>query len=100
MEVVQDKSSLRTLHICFFCCVLCSLALGNLALGQSTAVLKRTVTDALAAAIPHAKAVAKNQATGAQWNTASHDVGSYLVPALPTGPYQITVAATRLETSA
>ena len=99
MEVVQDKSSLRTLHICFFCCVLFSLALGNLALGQSTAVLKGTVTDALGAAIPHAKVVAKNQVTGAEWNTESDNVGSYLVPALPIGPYQISVAATGFETS-
>src|SRR6266699_720060 len=99
MEVVQDKSSLRTLHICFFCCVLFSLALGNLALGQSTAVLKGTVTDALGAAIPHAKVVVKNQGTGAEWNTESDNVGSYLVPALPIGPYQISVAATGFETS-
>src|SRR5207253_9960677 len=97
MEVVQDKSSLRTLHICFFCCVLFSLALGNLALGQSTAVLKGTVTDALGAAIPHAKVVAKNQVTGAEWNTESDNVGSYLVPALPIRPYQISVAATGLN---
>src|SRR5207253_8382197 len=60
--------------------VLFSLALGNLALGQSTAVLKGTVTDALGAAIPHAKVVAKNQVTGAEWNTESDNVGSYLVP--------------------
>src|SRR5437868_6331053 len=99
MEVVQDKSSLRTLHICFFCCVLFSLALGNLALGQSTAVLKGTVTDALGAAIPHAKVVAKNQVTGAEWNTESDNVGSYLVPSLPIGPYQISVSANGFETS-
>src|SRR5207253_9946637 len=79
--------------------VLFSLALGNLALGHSTAVLKGTVTDALGAAIPHAKVVAKNQVTGAEWNTESDNVGSYLVPALPIGPYQISVAATGFETS-
>src|SRR5205809_8136744 len=99
MEVVQDKSSLRTLHICFFCCVLFSLALGNLALGQSTAVLKATVTDALGAAIPHAKEVAKHQDTGAEWNTEADNLASYLAPALPIGPYQISVAATGFDTS-
>src|SRR5438046_8359797 len=99
MEVVQDKSSLHTLHICFFCCVLFSLALGNLALGQSTAVLKGTVTDALGAAIPHAKVVAKNQVTGAKWNTESNNWAGYRVPALPMGLYQFTVAATGFETS-
>jgi len=99
MEVVQDRSSLRTLRICFFCFVLFSLALGNLALGQSTAVLKGTVTDALGAAIPHAKVVVKNQGTGVEWNTESDNVGSYLVPALPIGPYQISISATGFETS-
>src|SRR5215472_5522117 len=99
MEVVQDRSSLRSLRICFFCFVLFSLALGNLALGQSTAVLKGTVTDALGAAIPHAKVVVKNQGTGVEWNTESDNVGSYLVPALPIGPYQISISATGFETS-
>lgn len=98
MEVVQDRS-LRTLRICFLCFVLFSLALGNLALGQSTAVLKGTVTDALGAAIPHAKVVVKNQGTGVEWNTESDNVGSYLVPALPIGPYQISISATGFETS-
>src|SRR6516225_4186306 len=99
MEVVQDRSSLRTLRICFLCFVLFSLALGNLALGQSTAVLKGTVTDALGAAIPHAKVVVKNQGTGVEWNTESDNVGSYLVPALPIGPYQISISATGFETA-
>src|SRR5215469_4310559 len=99
MEVVQDRSSLRSLRICFLCFVLFSLALGNLALGQSTAVLKGTVTDALGAAIPHAKVVVKNQGTGVEWNTESDNVGSYLVPALPVGPYQISISATGFETS-
>lgn len=83
----------------FFCCVLFSLAFGNLTPGQSTAVLKGTVTDALGAAIPHAKVALKNQATGEEWSTESDNVGSYLVPSLPIGPYQISVGATGFETS-
>ncbi|PYU00865.1 MAG: hypothetical protein DMG38_06160 [Acidobacteria bacterium] len=100
MEIVLDRSSLRpTRYIYFFCCFLCSLALGSLSLGQSTAVLKGTITDALGAAVPHAKVVAKNQVTGVEWNTESDNVGSYLVPSLPIGPYQISVSANGFETS-
>jgi Carboxypeptidase regulatory-like domain/TonB dependent receptor len=100
MEVVQYRSCLRTSgYICFICCLLFSLAVGNLALGQSTAVLRGTVTDALGAAIPHAKVVAKNQVTGAEWNTESDNVGSYLVASLPVGPYQISIGATGFETA-
>src|SRR5215470_13628571 len=101
MEVVPNSSSLRPSRYIYYSlfCVLFSLALGNLALGQSTAVLRGTVTDALGAAIPHAKVVVKNQVTGVEWNTESDNVGEYLVPSLPTGPYQISIGATGFETS-
>jgi hypothetical protein len=100
MEVILGQSPLRSnRYIYVFCCVLLSLALGSLALGQSTAVLKGTVTDALGAAIPHAKVVVKNQVTGVEWNTESDNVGNYLVPSLPIGPYQISASATGFETA-
>ncbi|HEX2662458.1 MAG TPA: TonB-dependent receptor [Candidatus Acidoferrum sp.] len=102
MEVVLSRWSLRPngyIYYFFFCCVLFSLALGNPALGQSTAVLRGTVTDALGAAIPHAKVVARNQASGEEWRTESDNVGEYLLPSLPIGPYQISIGATGFETS-
>src|SRR5215472_7872190 len=101
MEVVPNSSSLHpNRYVYYFLfCVLFSLALGNLALGQSTAVLRGTVTDALGAAIPHAKVVVKNQVTGVEWNTESDNVGNYLVPALPIGPYEISVSANGFETA-
>lgn len=101
MEVVPSSSSPRPNQYIysFLFCVLFLLALGNLALGQSTAVLRGTVTDALGAAIPHAKVVVKNQVTGVEWNTESDNVGEYLVPSLPIGPYQISIGATGFETS-
>lgn len=102
MEVVLNRWSLRPngyIYYFFFCCLLFSLALGNPALGQSTAVLRGTVTDALGAAIPHAKVFAKNQVTGAEWHTESDNVGEYLLPSLPVGPYQISIGATGFETS-
>jgi hypothetical protein len=67
------------------------------AMAQSTAVLKGSVTDATGAAVPHAKVVVKNQATGVEWNTASDDAGSYLVPSLPIGNYEVRVTATGFQ---
>ena len=79
--------------LCAFVMIVLSAFLGGNALAQSTAVLKGTVTDATGAAVPHAKVVAKNQATGVEWNTESDGAGSYLVPSLPIGNYELTVTA-------
>lgn len=100
MEAVKDRLSLHPgRYICFVFCMLLSVALGNLTFGQSTAVLKGTVTDALGAAIPHAKVAVKNQGTGEEWNTESDNVGNYLVPSLPVGLYQVSISAAGFEVS-
>lgn len=67
-------------------CMLCGTAMA-----QSTAVLKGTVTDPSGAGVPNAKVVAKNQATGVEWNSQSDNAGSYLIPSLPIGNYNVTV---------
>lgn len=67
-------------------CTLCGTAIA-----QSTAVLKGTVTDPSGAGVPNAKVVAKNQATGVEWNSQSDNAGSYLIPSLPIGNYNVTV---------
>lgn len=67
-------------------CMVCGTAMA-----QSTAVLKGTVTDPSGAGVPNAKVVAKNQATGGEWNSQSDNTGSYLIPSLPIGNYNVTV---------
>ena len=74
-------------------------AVSGAAMAQSTAVLKGTVTDATGAAVPHAKVVAKNQATGVGWNTQSDNLGSFLLPSLPIGLYELNVTAQGFQTS-
>jgi hypothetical protein len=71
--------------------------LGSAARPQSTAVLKGTLTDSAGAAVPHAKLVVKNEATGVEWNTESDSVGSYQVSSLPIGNYLITATAAGFE---
>ena len=80
-----------------FVLVILSAVLGTCMFAQSTAVLKGTITDSAGAAVPHAKVVVRNQATGVEWNTESDQVGSYQVTSLPVGNYLITVTVTGFE---
>jgi len=69
------------------------------ALGQSTAALNGTVTDASGATVPNAKVVATSVATGVVSVTRTDDAGSYLFPALPIGVYRIDVSCTGFVTT-
>jgi hypothetical protein len=98
MEVAVKRSSKnRTLFIAFILLVALLCGLERPAMAQSTAVLKGTVTDSTGAAVPHAKVVVKNLAKGVEWNTESDNSGSYLVPSLPIGNYEITVTASGFQ---
>jgi hypothetical protein len=71
----------------------------NLSLrAQSTAELDGTVTDSTGAAVPNAKVVARNQASGAEWNTQTNGARLYVIPSLPPGNYQITVTSAGFQT--
>src|SRR6266478_4894956 len=60
---------------------------------QSTATLQGTVTDPAGAAVPNAKVVASNEATGVQSETVSDSAGAYLFPSLSIGVYKLEVSA-------
>ena len=79
--------------------LLVSFALGGLAHAQSTASLNGIVTDPAGAAVPNAKVVATNQATGVEKATQSDEAGAYLFPALPIGTYRLEVTATSFQTA-
>ena len=66
---------------------------------QSTAVLSGTVTDATGAAVPNARVVATNQATGIESVTQTDTAGAYLFPALPIGLYRLAVSGANFQTS-
>jgi hypothetical protein len=69
------------------------------ALAQSTSSLSGTVTDATGAAIPNAKVVATNQATGVESVTQTDTAGAYLYPSLSIGIYRIQVTASSFQTA-
>ena len=67
--------------------------------GQSTATLQGTVTDPAGAAVPNAKVVATNQATGVRTETASDNAGAYLIPSLLIGLYRVEISASGFQTA-
>src|SRR6266436_2852395 len=81
--------------------LLCALLVGStvVALGQSTATLSGTVTDASGGTVPNAKVVATNQATDVASVTQTDAAGSYLFPSLPIGVYRIEVRCPGFRTA-
>jgi len=91
--VVASVNSIgnRSLFLRAFLLVLLSAFLGNNVLGQTTASIKGTVTDATGATVAGAKVVVKNAAVGIERTTETNTEGEYEVPALPPGNYEVQV---------
>jgi hypothetical protein len=64
---------------------------------QSTATLQGTISDSSGSAIPGAKVVAKNQATGVEFQTVTDNAGAYLFATLSIGVYRLEISATGFE---
>ncbi len=75
------------------------LSCTRVTLGQSTASLNGTVTDASGATVPNSKVVATSLATGVASVTRTDSAGSYLFPSLPIGVYRIDVSCPGFETT-
>jgi hypothetical protein len=59
----------------------------------NTATIFGTVTDPSGAAVAQATVTAKNEQTGATWNTTTNSVGEYTLTFLPTGRYLLVTRA-------
>src|SRR6266852_2895563 len=100
MEVHVNKASvIRRVFLGLFFFAVLFAALGSAAFAQSTAALSGTVTDPTGAAIPNARVVATNQATGVESVTKTDSSGAYLFPSLPIGVYRIEFRATSFQTA-
>jgi hypothetical protein len=100
MEFAVNRSSINVKffsRLSLLVVLLCGL--GSSAMAQSTATLSGTVTDPAGAAIPNAKVVATNQATGVESSTQTDGTGAYLFPSLPIGVYRIQVTAPSFQRS-
>ena len=76
----------------------CIMLLGILTSGgldltaqTTTAILRGTVGDPSSAPIPGAEVTVTNTATGLTRKVTTNDVGDYVIPDLPYGPYEIVV---------
>jgi hypothetical protein len=65
---------------------------------RSTASVAGSIVDESESAVPGARIVIRNLATGLERTVDSNDLGYYAVPALPTGPYSVTVSKTGFQT--
>src|SRR6267154_4078169 len=83
-----------------FLLVALSAVLGTSMLAQSSASLGGTVADSSGGAVPNAKVVATNQATGVESATQTDTAGAYLFPSLSIGIYRIHVTAPSFQTAA
>src|SRR5713101_9969636 len=68
------------------------LSLGSLQAQSTLGTITGLVTDSSGAVIANAVVVATNTATGVKAQTLTSSTGNYVVPNLPVGPYEVSVA--------
>src|SRR6266567_2448046 len=71
-----------------------ALSLGSLQAQSTLGTITGLVTDSSGAVVPNAVVAATNTATGAKAQTVTSSTGNYVIPNLPVGPYQVSVAIT------
>jgi len=82
---------IRTLRCLGALAILLACSCPLLAQVTSTAPLSGTISDTTGAVVPAAQVQVRNQATGATFKTETNANGTFIVPALPTGEYTVTV---------
>ncbi len=75
----------------FFLAIAAFLVLLPAAWTQSTSAIQGTVLDSSGAVVPNAKVTIRNQATSAERTTETNSSGTYEVPSLPPGTYDVGV---------
>lgn len=91
-------ASKRTVLFFTFLLLVAALPATPSALGQSTAVLQGTVTDAKGAVLPNATVTARNRSTSSERTTQTDSEGNYQFAALPVGNYTVEVKANGFKT--
>src|SRR6202790_4141276 len=67
---------------------------------EVTATIVGTVTDPSGAAVAGASVTAKDTDRGTVWTSTTNETGSYNVPRLPVGTYEVKVAASGFQAAA
>src|SRR5215467_9656585 len=88
------RSTLSYMRNLVLTALVCAFVSGIFAQSEiGSATLNGTVTDPSGAAVPGAKVMAKNSATGVERSTTSTAEGLYNFAGLPVGVYELTVEA-------
>jgi hypothetical protein len=95
-KTMENRCRLR-LALTFFALMMLAGAPGRAQTFRGT--ILGTVTDATGAAVPGATVTVRNVDTGLLRNTETQGDGSYRVPELPIGIYDVTVEKTGFQTS-
>jgi len=99
---VRDMRKLRIAQMMFGLGSMLAVLLlfTGIAVGQTNeGQLAGNVVDSTGAEVPNAKIVAKNEATGSTYNTASTSNGSYRFASIALGRYTVTVTAAGFKPS-
>ena len=75
------------------------LSMAGAAWAQAGGTLTGTVRDQTSAAVAGAKLTLTNTATQGHWNTVTAEAGSYTIPTLPPGTYNLTSSEEGFKTS-
>lgn len=86
---------MRSFVACFVLLSFIGLAVAQGPVGTLTG----TVTDPGGAVVPGAAIVAKNTATGVETNTTTTNTGTYTLPYLPSGTYNVRISAPGFRTA-
>ncbi len=89
----------KVIHNRLLISIICIMLLAAVAAGQEIrATLSGSVVDSSGAGVPKATVTVTNIATGLRTTTTTGDDGSYAVPQLPPGPYELRVEAQGFRT--
>ena len=96
---IVERCSIRLLFSAVAVFGLLHLTAGPASAQRATASVAGSVTDASQAAVPGASVLVRSLDTGVERTVVSNELGYYVVPAVPAGPYSITVSKTGFQTN-
>ncbi len=79
--------------------ILAVLSVSGLAAQNITGTIQGVVTDASGAVLPNVAVIAKNTGTNQSRRTQTNDIGTYILPLLPVGQYEVTAELSGFKTA-
>ena len=93
VEVSLRACSYCRAHSLFLCLLLVLVLLGKASAGDDSRKFSGKVTTSSGSPVPGARVAIKNLANGQVFSTTAANDGSFAIPGLPVGDYELTVSA-------